>query len=316
MSEYYKSCPSDLEPVLLPCKHCLLCMRAYRRNWSYRLMCESKMCQESMYITLTVAPEHLEKVFPGGSLSHVPFQKFMKRLRMKLSRGYDYKYVPPFTSHLLSDKLPRIMQVRHYQRSQIRFYMCGEYGEESMRPHYHVCVFGARFPDCFFQKKVNGNAYFSSPTLSELWPYGFPIFSDVTASSAAYVAGYVDKKLERSQDDFKALGLMPEYVRMSNGLGIDFLDMYSDQIYQFRSDGEYFRDAAFIGDVPVSVPKYFDEKMQLRDPVKFGKIRASREGWRLLRLASMPVEEQLNESGRKNAVLLARKKLREVRELT
>lgn len=312
MADYYRSCPSGLEPVFLPCKHCMLCMRSYRRNWSYRLMCEANTSSESMFLTLTVDDAWLQSVFPRGSLTHVPFQKFMKRFRVKLSRGYDYRYVPPFT--VFSSSLPRSLEVRHYKRDSVRFYMCGEYGDESMRPHYHACVFGARFPDAFFQKKVGSNVYYSSPTLSELWPFGFAVFSDVTPSSAAYVAGYVDKKLVRSVDDFKSLGLAPEYVRMSNGLGLDYFDAYADQLYRDSSHGvlEFHR----VGDVPVPAPKYFDDKLQLRDPAKFDRLLSSRECRRLARQRLVPVDEQLNESGRKNSVLLARQKKREIRELT
>lgn len=316
MVDYYRSCPDGLEAVLMPCKHCLLCMRAYRRAWAYRLMCESNTAGESMYITLTVAPEHLETVFPGCSLRHDPFQKFMKRLRITLERGYDYDYIPPYTPIELFGKLPRTMQKRNYKRSKIRFYMCGEYGDESMRPHYHVCVFGARFPDAYFQKKVGSNAYFSSPTLSKLWPYGFPLFSDVTPKSAAYVAGYVDKKLERSQEQFKEAGLMPEYVRMSNGLGLDYFNLFSDQLYRRCSDGSPFIETFSIGDSYVPAPPYFDQKLQLLDPEFFGKLKSARECRRLSRMRQVRVDEMLNESGRKNSVLLARKKVREVRELT
>ena len=309
--DYYRSCPAGLEPVLLPCKRCMLCCRNYKRGWAYRLVCEARMAPESMYLTLTVDPEHLAEVFPGGSLRHEPFQKFMKRLRIKLARGYDYSYVPPFTSSSLLGSLPRIMQRRHYQRKLIRYYMCGEYGEQSMRPHYHCCVFGARFPDAFFAKKVGGEAYYTSPTLLELWPYGrMSLFSDVTARSAAYVAGYVEKKLERDQEAFKALGMMPEYVRMSNGLGLDYFDEYCDQLYP-EVQGDVL-DWCRLSDLPVAPPRYFDEKLLLRDPAKYDRLFASRERRRLERQRIMPVDEELNEAGRKNAVMLARRHVREI----
>ena len=317
MKDYYSSCPSDLEPVLLPCKHCMCCMRSYRREWAYRLVCESKFCKESMFLTLTVDDENLDSVFPGSSLRHKPFQDFMKRLRIYLERGYYYDYVPPFTPSSLFGKLPRKSERRLYCRSKIRFYMCGEYGDTTGRPHYHCCVFGARFPDAYFAKKVGSEFYYTSPTLLKLWPYGkMSLFSDVTPSSAAYVAGYVDKKLEKDSKYYTDLGLAPEYVRMSNGLGIDYLDEYADSLYRFDSDGEFFGEFHFLGDNQVSAPRYFDEKFALRSPDRFAKLMSARECRRLASLASMPVEVQLNESGRKNSVLLARKKEREIRELT
>ena len=317
MVDYYNSCPDGLEPVLMPCKKCMVCMRNYRRMWSYRLMCEARSCEESMFLTLTVDDQNLNTVFPNGSLTHKPFQDFMKRLRITLARGYHYDYFPPFMNDKVLPFLPNNLERRYYCRKQIRYYMCGEYGENTMRPHYHACVFGARFPDSVFQKKVGGNYYYSSPTLKKLWPFGeMSLFSDVTASSAAYVAGYVDKKLMRDQKWYTDRGLDPEYVRMSNGLGIDYFDEHVDELYRFASDGEFFGEFHMIGDYSVPAPAYFDDKLALRYPEKFDRLVAARECRRLQSVRMMPVEEQLNESGRKNAVLLARRKVREIRELT
>lgn len=315
MADYYRSCPDGLEPVLLPCKRCVICCANYKRNWAYRLTCEAKLAPESMYLTLTVDDEHIDQVFPGGSLTHEPFQLFVKRLRQRLSRGYYYQFVPPFTSSSLIGNMPRKIERRFYQRKTLRYYMCGEYGEESMRPHYHACFFGVRFPDAYFAKRVGRYAYYTSPTLLDLWPYGkMSLMSDVTPQSAAYVAGYVDKKIYRDQDCFKELGLMPEYVRMSNGLGIDYFDMYMDRLYPFV--GEDVFDWHRLGDLPVSPPRYFDEKLMLRDPQRYAKLVASRECRRLSRMRLSHVDEDLNESGRKESVMLARKLVREIREIT
>lgn len=313
----YKSCPPDAEPILLGCKRCLLCAQASRRQWAYRCVAESKMCGESMYLTLTVDEEHMQDVFPGYSLTHKPFQDFMKRLRMTLERGYWYDYVPPFTPQSSIVHLPCNLEKKFYQRSQIKYFMCGEYGELSMRPHYHCCVFGARFPDAFFAKKVGSNFYFSSPTLSRLWTYGkMSFFSDVTPQSAAYVAGYVDKKLSTTADDFRAVGLEPEYIKMSQGIGLSWFEKYKDYLYRFSSDGELFGEFFEVGRVPISAPRYFDEKYRLCDSDRFDKIVASRERRRFERLRIMSVDETINESGRKHAVLLARKHVREVRDCT
>ena len=317
LTDYFNSCPTELEPVIFPCKKCYLCQAAYKRNWAYRLVCESKTCGESMFVTLTVDDEHMHEVFPRGSLVHKPFQDFMKRLRIYLERGYEYDYIPPFTPSALLGRLPHRMERRFYKVRGLRYYMCGEYGDVSMRPHYHICIFGARFPDAFVAKKVSGNCYYTSPTLLKLWPYGkMSLFSDVTPSSAAYVAGYVEKKVFRSKQSFLDLGLMPEYVRMSNGLGLDFYNKYRDSLYRFTSDGEFFGEFHTLGDFFVAAPRYFDEKFSLQSPERFGKLVASRDRRRIARQRLLPVDEMFNESGRKCAVLLARKKEREIREYT
>jgi len=86
------------------------CNRA--REWAIRCMHEAKCYDENCFVTLTYDNDHLP---PDGSLNHKHFQDFMKRLR------------------------------KHYSGRTIRYYMCGEYGENMGRPHYHAVFFNLRF---------------------------------------------------------------------------------------------------------------------------------------------------------------------------
>ena len=99
-----------------------------------------------------------------SSLNYKHFQDFMKRLRK---------------SH-----------------SGVRFYMCGEYGEDFSRPHYHALLFNCSFPD---RKKHStgdsGSVIYTSEALSKLWPFGFSSIGDVTFESAAYCSRYIMKKV-------------------------------------------------------------------------------------------------------------------------
>ena len=65
-----------------------------------------------LFVTLTYDDDHLPEY---NSLNYKHFQDFMKRLRK---------------SH-----------------SGVRFYMCGEYGEDFSRPHYHALLFNCFFSD-------------------------------------------------------------------------------------------------------------------------------------------------------------------------
>lgn len=97
-----------------------------------------------------------------------------------------------------------------------RYYIVGEYGEEGMRPHYHAALFGI------------------SPLYAEqiqrTWDLGFTYTGDLTVASAAYVAGYVTKKLTspdgpHNYEYRRAAGILlgarlPEFARMSLKPGI------------------------------------------------------------------------------------------------
>jgi len=45
---------------------------------------------------------------------------------------------------------------KHYSGRTIRYYMCGEYGENMGRPHYHAVFFNLRFADQLYFKSSGG----------------------------------------------------------------------------------------------------------------------------------------------------------------
>ena len=99
--------------VYFPCGCCLACRAQKAMEWSLRLSLEEVYHQDTAFVTLTYAPEHLPAY---GSLSPTDLQAFLKRLRRKL----DYR---------------------------IRFYACGEYGDKFGRAHYHLIIFGLKYVD-------------------------------------------------------------------------------------------------------------------------------------------------------------------------
>lgn len=123
-----------------------------------------------------------------------------------------------------------------------RFYACGEYGENSLRPHFHALLFGRTFTDgvpC-------GKDIYSSKVLSSLWPNGFSSFGGVSYDSAAYVAGYVCKKVSGApatahysrvdSSTGEIVQCVPEFSRMSlkPGIGYTWFKKYWREVYGAR----------------------------------------------------------------------------------
>ena len=134
------------------------------------------MHEESCFVTLTYDQESLPE---GGNLVPGDLQLFMKRFRknMKKEMGVD----------------------------GIRFYACGEYGEQTWRPHYHLNLFG-----CFAGVE---------DIVSRSWSQGFVTVGDFNIRTAQYVAKYVTKGL--TTPGFARLqGRHPEFSRQSNRPGI------------------------------------------------------------------------------------------------
>ncbi len=154
------------------CGQCLPCRISKRREWTHRMMLESMLHEESTFVTLTYNDENLPH---GGQLDPVHVQNWLKYLRKAL---YPQK---------------------------VRFYLVGEYGDETMRPHYHVALFGV------------GKE--SEEAIKETWSHGFVQVGTLTCHSAQYIAGYVTKKMNKPGDC--RLGIRyPEFARMSLRPGI------------------------------------------------------------------------------------------------
>ncbi len=218
----------------LPCGNCIGCRLERSRQWAVRMMHEAQMHDDSSFITLTYSPEHL----PGdGSVNVFHFQSFLKRFRS------------------------RIAPIR------IRFFHCGEYGENLSRPHYHAIIFGFGFPDRTYFKEVNGCRYYVSELLEDVWGLGFALIGDCTFESCAYVARYVTKKMngEKAFDHYWNLNertgelrqVLPEYATMSTGtketkgLGYSWIQKYGREV--FDSDSVVMRGRE------MKSPRYYEQ---------------------------------------------------------
>lgn len=246
----FKGNPNLLEG--LPCGQCTDCRLNRSKEWAIRCMHEADLHKENCFITLTFDEEHLLKRVNPMSLDKRDFQLFMKRLR---------KRVP-----------------------KIKFYMCGEYGELTRRPHYHACIFGYDFPDKKLYTIRNGNRLYTSDILSELWPLGFSTIGSLTFDSAAYVSRYIMKKaLGKNawknyfeyvdEQTGELIGLrLPEYTTMSrrSGIGKEWLVKHFADVY--TGDKIFRRGKGFIG----KPPKYYDSQFEIINPSRLSEIKQAR----------------------------------------
>jgi len=210
------------------------CKLERSRQWSVRMMHESKLYEENCFLTLTYSDQTVPQDF---SLNLRHLQLFIKRLRKSL---------------------------RH---RKIRFYACGEYGDLFGRPHYHAIIFNFDFPDKKPFKLINDKTHYLSTKLTNLWQLGHCTTAEVTPQSCAYVARYVTKKLN-NKDEYGANryyrlspidGVMhqvkPEFAVMSRRPGIG-----RQYVEQFKSD---FYPSGFIivDGVKQAPPRYYVDQL-------------------------------------------------------
>ena len=164
----------------------------------------------------------------------------------------------------------------------IRFYMCGEYGEELDRPHYHACLFGVDFAaDRSLWSNRNGYKLFRSPTLEVLWPFGHSTIGELNFETAAYTARYVMKKItgDLAEDHYRKVDpvtgevyqLVPEFNRMSlkPGIGGLFFDRFHTDIYP--------HDYVVVNGSKAKPPRYYDKRFDKIDPLAFDDLKGDRE---------------------------------------
>lgn len=123
---------------------------------------------------------------------------------------------------------------------KIRFYGCGEYGDTTFRPHYHVILFG--YPTCV-RGQTLGYPYKSRwkeccvhcRLVGETWGMGDVVLGTCTKESASYVASYIDKKMT-ALDDTRLLSRHPEFPRRSLGIGKDAMWEVAASLKQYDLD--------------------------------------------------------------------------------
>lgn len=232
--------------VALPCGRCIGCRLERSRQWATRCVHETSLHTQNCFITLTfreACPLDGTKTDPTVSLYKHHFQRFIKRLR----------------KHVFGNS-----------KGTLRYYHCGEYGEEKGRPHHHAILFNYDFPDKKYKKTVNGNNYYTSRTLQNLWPHGNSIIGDATFESAAYVARYVTKKINGPLAKAHYGARLPEFSTMSRrpGIGKGWHDKFADEAFG--------NDFVIIRGHKCKIPKFYNKCYELTNPAEYGNVRADR----------------------------------------
>lgn len=234
---------SDISPIKVPCGQCIGCRLAKSCDTAMRCVHEASMFEYNCFITLTVDDDHISEVFPGYSLRVEPFQLFAKRLRKRFN-GIDTIFNP------LSDS----------DFGGIRILYCGEYGSLLKRPHYHACIFNFDFPDKILWSVRDNVRLYRSPSLEELWPFGYSTIGEVNFESAAYLARYVTKKITGDLSDDHYFNpetgeyMKPEFIQFPRGFGLGRL-----WFEKFKSDCYPSGFLIAPSGHKIKTPEYYDK---------------------------------------------------------
>lgn len=255
-ADFQKELEKNKNAVLIPCGKCIGCRLDYSRSWADRMMLELESSKKGIFLTLTYDNDHVTWLNDNvtgeevGSLNKRDCQLFMKSLRKK------------------------------YNDIRIRFYMAGEYGPKTQRPHYHCILFGISISDigdCTpFGRNELGQQYYISPTIADIWERGNVLLSDVSWKTCAYVARYVTKKINGVLEEivYGTSGRQKEFSLMSRkpGIGRMYLDDHPDCL-----DFEYINLSTPDGSLKISIPKYYLKTLELSDPDRYANMKEQRK---------------------------------------
>jgi hypothetical protein len=176
------------QPV--PCRKCMNCLINRKRRWAARIMLESMSWKSTLsaFVTLTynvLQVPYTEDFIP--TLRKADAQNFLRRLRNET--GYRFRY-----------------------------FLVGEYGSRTKRPHYHLIIWGVPLdvlmtavPKCW---SVDRRTVEYKERATE---YGFTQVGPLLKGGESYVANYVTKKYN---NDPEPEGCEPEFTTMSRRPGL------------------------------------------------------------------------------------------------
>ena len=205
-----KFASQGLRQIEVPCGKCPVCIRRRVNSWVFRLLEEDKVSSSSYFITLTYDNDHVP--ISGNkflTLDKTHLQKFWKKLRKK-------------------------------QKTKIKYYAVGEYGETFGRPHYHCIVFNVESPAFF----------------GECWTAGKIDIGSVSGDSIGYCAGYINKgrlvPVHKMDDREK------EFSVMSKGLGKSYL---SPEMVKYHKEDITRNYVTLKGGAKIALPRYYRDRI-------------------------------------------------------
>jgi len=203
------------EKIPVPCSKCPPCMKRRTSGWSYRLVKEGDRSKTALFITLTYNTDKVPITKKGYmNLDKKDVQKFMKRLR-KLSN------------------------------EKLKYYVCGEYGTQKMRPHYHIIMFNAN------AEMVNRAWALDNKSIGNIY------IGTVNEASIGYTLKYMTKqgKIPQHKNDDR----QREFSLMSKSLGSNYLT--TAMIKWHKDDLKTRMYVPMKDNKKIAMPRYYKDKI-------------------------------------------------------
>lgn len=210
--------PKIFHGSIIPCGKCYACRLKRSQDWQIRLHEELRSSDGcALFMTLTYDDACLNIVDGRAVLSRRDIQLFHKRVRKKIDKRLNY-------------------------------FLVGEYGPTTLRPHYHVIYFGLDYTHL----DIIGNE----------WNKGFYSGSLVSDGRISYVAKY--SLLPTKLDEFYMKKEYKPFMVCSKGMGAGFLENPQTHAMYNSDDKQYYNDNGY----KKNLPRYYKDKLFSPDKLR------------------------------------------------
>lgn len=255
--------------MLIPCGQCIGCRIRQRKDWTTRIELEARDYPKDQvwFITLTYDDDHV----PGMI---VKTGEIMRKVQYTWKPG---EKRPDSVQILLYEDIQKFLKrLRKAYRGKLRYFVAGEYGEQTARPHYHMILYGWKPTDLENLYKIHHNGYYNSKWLADLWGMGQIQIAQAVPETYRYVAGYVTKKMYeidgKKANAYYELGQTKPFACMSlkPGLGDRYYQEHKTEIWRQGyiqcSNGKQ-----------AQIPRYYEKQMEAENPQRLWRIKQNRQ---------------------------------------
>ena len=255
--------------MLIPCGQCIGCRIRQREDWTTRIELEARDYpkEEVWFVTLTYDEDHV----PGMI---VKTGEVMRKVQYTWKPGESR---PSSVQILLYEDIQKFLKrLRKAYRGKLRYFVAGEYGEQTARPHYHMILYGWRPTDLKNLYKIHHNGYYTSKWLQDLWGMGQVQLAQAVPETYRYVAGYVTKKMYeidgKKANEYYELGQTKPFACMSLKPGL------GDHYYQEHKE-EIWRQGYIqcTNGKQAQIPRYYEKQMEAENPQRLWRIKQNRQ---------------------------------------
>ena len=220
------------------CGKCLNCISNKKRDYGLRASVEIEKFPNQIFATLTYNDIDIPKNYQKDgsiklSLREEHARNFIKKVRQQLKRDFS--------------------------GNDLKYFIAGEYGDTTKRPHYHI---------------VAGSEGAITSIIKNKWEYGnTDIEKIISRKSISYTVGYTDKKIWEK----KIKGTEDTFHKFSRGMGKDWFYKQWEE-GKITAEHYYIETQNYIQALPIYFKNLIKKELYAQDILNF-KIGINDKIW-------------------------------------